>query len=275
MTAYGRAVAGVYLVELHSVNRKGLELNVQVPRELLSCDAMIRGWVKSKIERGSVLVRVSRDKTTGTLAGLPRIEELKPIKDHFESLSHALDIQGLDLPFLCDQLSALGSVSAEPDQKALETGILEALENLLQMKEQEAKNLVVDIQARLNAVKEGVASIATQAVSAPDILRQRLEEKLRTLQLDPQDLGKELVLFADRCDVTEELVRLNSHLEQFEQVLGSDERCVGRKLDFLLIEIAREFNTIAAKSFQKEITDVVVCMKSEIEKIREQVQNIE
>ncbi len=277
MTAYGRGHAGPYLVEIHSVNRKGLELNIYLPRELLCFDMDIRKILKQFLKRGSVSVRLTRDKHAANLA-LPKANELKAVKDHFDNLAKELKLSGdeIDLPFLCNQLQAVGiEESPQVEKSEIEKGVLDAAQALISMKEQEGRTLLEDISKRSKSLAQDVESVAKHAKIAPEVLRQKLSEKLKALEVDQEGIAKEVVLFAEKSDITEELVRLRSHLRQLEGLLGSDEISVGRTLDFLLIEMGRELNTIAAKSFQLEITDQVPLMKAEVEKIREQAQNIE
>lgn len=272
MTAYGRAHIHQYLIEIHSVNRRGLEMNLQLPRELLALDIEMRRWIKDVIVRGMVTVRISKDKNTA-LGDLPTAEELRPLQDHFNTLSHTLDLPPVDLPFLCTQLSSDGIASISPDE--LKKGVCAALEDLLKMKFEEGATLVKDIEKRLQTLKNGIDAIESNAKATPELLQKRLEDKLKLLKVPPEDVAKEVVLFADRCDVTEELVRLRSHLDQFVSQLSNDEKSIGRTLDFLLIEMARELNTIASKAFQQEIASQAPLLKAEVEKMREQVQNIE
>ena len=278
MTAYGRANAGPYTIEIHSVNRKGLELSVYVPRELLRFDIAIRKWLKKILKRGSVSVRISLEKSAEDALGLPGAEELRGVKKHFEGVAESLwmDSGQLSLPFLCEQYRAAGVESAcDVNEDELKAGVEAALKQLLEMKEAEGKALATDVLKRLEELKSSVAFVEGASKEAPDVLRGRMEERLRVLNVDQEGINKEIVLFAEKADITEELVRMRSHLSQFETVMKSEEQSVGRTLDFLLIEMGRELNTMASKSFQVPITDKVPLMKAEVEKIREQVQNIE
>lgn len=278
MTAYGRGHSGPYLIEMHSVNRKGLELNLYLPRELLCYDIDIRKLLKEHLKRGSVTVRITKEKGKAELSDLPSVEVMAVLKDHYEKIAQKLqlDPQAISLPFLCNQLQFAGIEDvAQIDKQEVLKGATEAVFQLIAMKELEGKVLLEDILGRSTQLKSSIEDLAKYAKIAPEVLREKLSERLKLLQVDQESIRKEVVLFSEKCDITEELVRLRSHLGQLNQLLKSKEIAVGRALDFLLVEMGRELNTIAAKSFQIEITDQVPLMKAEVEKIREQVQNIE
>lgn len=278
MTAYGRGFSGPYLIEIHSVNRKGLELNLYLPRELLCYDIDIRKLLKEHLKRGSVTVRITKEKGKAELSDLPSVEVLAVLKEHYEKMAQTLqlDPQAINLPFLCNQLQLAGIEDVTKiDKQEVLSGVKEAVVHLIAMKEQEGKVLLEDILDRSTQLESSIEDLAKYAKIAPEVLRAKLSEKLKLLQVDQESIGKEVVLFSEKCDITEELVRLRSHLGQLNQLIQSKEIAVGRALDFLLVEVGRELNTIAAKSFQREITDQVPLMKAEVEKIREQVQNIE
>ncbi len=273
MTAYGRASGGGYQIEIHSVNRKGLEINLSLPRELLFCDIEIRNTIKKSVHRGTITVRVNREKGESLDCELPSKEALSAISNHFIKIG--FNKSEVTLPFLCERYNEVSIAPSEPDSKGVLKGLSQAISELIHMKQMEAEHLANDIKARLSALQSGVKSLKKLAQSAPQALRQKLNDRLKSLNISQEDVAKEVVLFAEKCDVTEEIVRLNSHFSQFDSLLKSKEIAIGRTLDFLLVEMIRELNTIGAKAFLHEMTDTIPFLKAEAEKIREQVQNIE
>ncbi|MCB1117501.1 MAG: hypothetical protein KDK50_02840, partial [Chlamydiia bacterium] len=142
MTAYGRASGGGYQIEIHSVNRKGLEINLNVPRELLFCDIEIRNTIKEYIHRGTIFVRISREKGESLDCELPSKEALSAIFKHFIKIG--FDKSEITLPFLCERYSEASIAPSEPDSKAILKGVSQAINQLIHMKQKEAENLVYD-----------------------------------------------------------------------------------------------------------------------------------
>ena len=179
---------------------------------------------------------------------------------------------------------ALGTTppSSTPDEtlkKELFKGFDEAIKAFMEMKEAEGQALIADILPRLNEIENDIEKVKELSKLAPKRYHDRLAKKLEELKInhetDEDRLTREIVLFADKIDVTEEITRLASHVQQFEGILKEDKARVGRELDFLTQEMNREVNTIAAKSQELEITQAILGVKSELEKIREQLANIE
>ena len=273
MTAYGSANLDGYLIEVHSVNRKGLDLNLYLPCELQLFDIDLRKILKEKIVRGSVTLRISRQKRASLDCELPSKQALESISKHFLDAGFSSD--EITLPFLCDRYKEVSVEGESLDKDVILKGLKQALEALGEMKKAEGFALSKDILSRLQTLQKGVDKVEKKAASAPEFLREKLENRLKTLKVAQEDIAKEVVLFAEKCDVSEEIVRLRSHIEQFENCMKSKEVAIGRTLDFILVEMNRELNTIAAKSILHEMSDLVPLLKSECEKIREQVQNIE
>ncbi len=265
MTAYGRASlmtpAGRWVVEVHSVNRKQLDMNVSVPREMLSFDMDLRKWVSAQVHRGQVTVRVH---VSEEALALQNLELLKGLKVGWEKVAVALGYdpkQTVTLPFLAEQLEHSSSQRLIEKEDAvkeqLEKITLEALSLLMAMKEKEGAALARDLQKCLSAIEALLVQVEKRAPET--MARSRSEDAA-----EPQVL-----------DINEEIVRLHSHIKQFRDVLGSAEKSVGKTLDFIVQEMHREVNTISAKCADVELVSLCVKVKSEVEKIREQVQNIE
>ena len=287
MTGFGRGEAGAkgmrYSIELSSVNRKQADVVTNFPREWAELELRARKLVGQRIARGRVNLRLQFEPEPGAEAPRELQVNRELARDYLKALADLQqDPEGIGPG---DLLRAPGvfevSELAVPAEAAW-AGIAPALENalvaLLAMREREGAHLLEDIQGRLAALRSAAARIAKHAPAVPEIqrnhLRSRIEEAGLTLDLDDERLLKEVALFAERCDVTEELTRIDSHLLQADRYLASDDPA-GRELDFLAQELFREFNTIGSKANHAEISQQVVIGKAEVEKIREQVQNVE
>ncbi len=280
MTAYGRAVVQTkrarWTFEISSVNRKGLDIHLHLPHSLTFLDPVIRKWVGHITERGNLTIRVAcQMKEVSSL-----VQQLKNEKKRWEDIAAALNLSQdqISLPFLLTQISPQ---EAAVDQAAFEKEAAQAWKKAskawISMKEQEGKALTSDIRARLTIIEQEMTEIEKEL---PKVIKEHLAklsarmEELK-LTIDPQQLKNEAVLLASRDDVTEEMIRLKSHMEQMALYLKSKERSVGRTLDFLAQEMGREIGTLMAKAGSSDIAKRAVRIKSEVEKIREQVQNIE
>ena len=288
MTGFGRgnAATAAWLakVELSTVNRKQAEVVVQLPRELAEMDARIRKLVQSTVSRGRVQVNVSLEPTQGAASAV-RVDGA--LASAFEAAFTELSgLLGRELhPSAADYLRqpgilAVGSreVDAEAAWAAIQLALDEALAQLTTMRSREGADLLADFENRLAGLDSLRQRIAEGAPERPLRQREQLLKRLREadLGLDSADerVLKELALFADRCDITEELTRLESHCAKFREYMLAAEP-PGRALDFLCQEIFREFNTLGAKANDADIAQMIVEAKTELEKIREQVQNVE
>lgn len=280
MTAYGRGTLQTkrarWTLEVSSVNRKGLDIHLHLPHSLLFLDPTIRKWIGKVAERGNVTLRVTCDfKEVSHL-----IQQLKSEKAKWEKISDELQFsrKEITLPFLLSQSApqeiALDKASFEHD---LHQVWKKASHAWITMKQQEGKLLTQDIQHRLKAIQKEMKFIEKEIPRLAKEHHAKLSERMEALKLtiDPEQLEKEAALLANRDDVTEEMIRLKSHIEQMRNYLKSSDTSVGRTLDFLAQEMGREVGTLMAKAGSSEIARRAVHMKSEVEKIREQVQNIE
>lgn len=286
MTAYGRGTAptvvGKWIVEIHSVNRKTLDVNLLLPKEFLRFDLDVRGWIGEVLHRGQITVRISLNIEEGSSAEL---SSLQALKKEWEGIAQALGYsrETVTLSFLAQRIPLSGLVSLDEKEeelkKSLKEAVLAALKELLVMREREGKNLCQDIALHLQEMEKNVEKVRVSAPKAQEHFRQKLLERLNELVTAPKEneerVLREVVLYAEKSDVTEELTRLGSHIAQFRHYLKGGEKSVGRTLDFLTQEMHREINTTASKSLEAEMIQCAVAMKSSCEKIREQVQNIE
>ena len=288
MTGFGggRGEAGgeALTVELRAVNGKFCEVKPRLPRELSSLEPDLVKAIKARISRGMVDVFVRREATNAK--GLAPRTDLALAAAYAKALRELKDELGLageptvhDIAAMEGVLS-LGETAADPAalagalQKALQT----ALDALDQMRQREGEALARDLTSRLATIEKGAREVQRlaplQVEAVRDRLNTRIAELTRGVPLDPARLAQEVALFADRTDVAEELTRLASHLAQARGLIASDTPA-GRKLEFLVQEVNREINTIGSKSQHPGIASLVVDLKAELERVREQVQNVE
>ena len=289
MTGYGRgecAVGGFkFTVELNSVNRKQSDVTINLPKELVELEPRIRDGINAKLSRGRINVVVAYHR--GTAKAEEQIElDVVLAKAYFraiQELQKQIKLNGsltLDTILRAPGVLKLAEsmVDAEATWPGVEAALRKALVQMVKMREKEGKFLAADMARRLDTIAAGVELIRKAAPETIKRYREQLHVRVKeaglNVPLDDERLVKEVVIFADRCDITEELTRLASHLSQFREQLQADEP-VGRTLDFLTQEMNREINTIGSKANAAEVSRQVVKMKAELEKIREQVQNIE
>ncbi len=284
MTGFGRGVAEVAgvraAVDARSVNHRFLDLKLRGVVGPAVEDA-VSARVRGAVERGSVTIQIHVARPTGTGS---RIDRAAAVAAHADlaALASQLRIHAPDLALVLAQPGVMGPADAEPDGADPQPAVLAALDAALgalgAMRDQEGAALARDLTARFAELDRARNQLATIAADVPDQLRRRLDDRIRKLvgdaTVDPVRLAQEAALLADRADVTEELVRLTSHLAQATALVAASGP-VGRKLDFLIQEIGRELNTVGSKSAAAELTAIVVDAKAGLEKIREQVQNVE
>jgi uncharacterized protein (TIGR00255 family) len=286
MTGYGSGRAGQFTVEAQSVNRRQSEVVINLPRELSALEPAMREAVQARIARGRVVVNVSCQ--SGGASGQGRAPTLdaaaaKAYYQAMRALQEELGLNGqIGIETVLRAPGVLKSGEEVPDIASAQAPALEALDaalgELLAMRAKEGARLGEDLAARLESLRTHVAGIRRRQPEAIAQYRENLNERLRRagldLPIDEERLAREIVLFADRCDISEEVTRLESHLDQFADLLKKDEP-VGRTLDFLSQELARELNTLGAKGNDLALSQLSVASKTELDKIREQVQNIE
>ena len=290
MTGYGRgdcAQDGFKItVELSSVNRKQSEISVNLPREMEMLEAQIRDLINRYVARGRLTVRVSLHAGASKLSARMHLNVplAKAYALELNRLSKQLKLPG---PVTLDQLARAPGVFQTDEQiveeedfgPAVEKALKKALAALIKMREREGDHLTVDLAKRIAIMRKAVAQVQKHAPSVAERYRQQLIERIKGAGLeapgaDDDRLLKEIVYFADRSDISEELTRLQSHFQQFEDCRKSKEP-VGRMLDFLAQEMNREINTIGSKANDSLISREVVTLKAELEKFREQAQNVE
>ncbi len=270
-------------VEVRSVNHKYCEVKVRLPRELAALEADAARSVRERLARGGVDVTVRRAGGAGGVAPYVDVALAEAYARAFAEVKARLGLAGA--VSLADVVAAEGvirieerSLDLDAARESLRPALAAALDALVAMRAREGEALARDIEGRLASI-EGL--VARAAVLVPQSvehhrarLAERVEELSRGIALDPARLAQEVALLADRTDVTEEVTRLRSHLAQARALLAGAEPA-GRKLDFLVQEMNREVNTIGSKSQSAEIAALVIAAKAEIERLREQVQNVE
>jgi len=270
-------------VEIRSVNHKFCEVKVRVPRELGALEIEAAKIVKERLARGGVDVAIRRAGPAGGLAARVDVALAESYARAFREIHARLGLPGAVT--LAEILAADGvvrleerAVDVDASREAMRRALAAALDALVEMRVREGQALARDLAGRLSVIEELVARVESLAPQALEHYRSRLAERVQELvrgvAVDPARLEQEVALLADRTDVTEEMTRLRSHVAQVRALLPVAEPA-GRKLDFLVQEMHREVNTIGSKSQSADIAAVVVAMKAEIERMREQVQNVE
>src|SRR6266478_2423048 len=290
MTGYGRGDCSQdgfkITVELSSVNRKQSEISVTLPREMEMLEAQIRDLINRHIARGRLTARVSLHSGESKLSARMHlnIPLARAYARELNRLSKQLKLPG---PVTLDQLARAPGVFQTDEEiaeeenfwPAVEKTLKTALLGLVKMREREGAHLAQDLEKRIAVMRKAVSQIQKHAPGVAERYRQQLIERIKSAGLEAPGveddrLLKEVVYFADRSDITEELTRLQSHFQQFEDCRKSKQP-VARMLDFLAQEMNREVNTIGSKANDSVISREVVTLKAELEKFREQAQNVE
>ena len=288
MTGYGRGQAalgqGVLSVELRAVNSRFLDLRVRLPREFSGLESQVRAMASRFFVRGQVDLGVRQ---AGAAGGRGEVAiDLEAARQYVEAADQLRDRFGLQGTLPVSTLLELPGVAQQQEAALEQSAVAEALAEAVEqacreaaaMREREGSALASELRQRLQGFEPAVTEIETRADEVKRAVRERLEKRLAALgpeiEIDPARLAQEVVLYADRMDTTEEIVRLRSHLAQFRETLDTGGP-VGRKLEFLLQEIGREVNTIGSKAADAPISRHVVELKTELEKLREQVLNLE
>jgi uncharacterized protein (TIGR00255 family) len=291
MTGFGRGeknddAGRNWTVELRSVNHRFLDIRVKITHQFAELEDFIKKEISRFYSRGHIEISVG---IAGGQATAPELQVNLSLARQYRNCLYTLR-QGLNLT--TDHSNELELISGFKDviiavdrqeniekvRLELQQALNQALENSLNMREQEGENLKKDLLARLgvlSATIDDIEEVIPLLLSKKEqSLKQRLDKLLAGIDLDPQRLAQEVAIIADKADITEEIVRLKSHISQFENFLGLAEP-VGRRLDFLLQEFLREINTMASKIADADTAHLTVALKNEVEKMREQVQNLE
>ncbi len=290
MTAYGRASlntkVGHFVIEIQSVNRKFLEIQVVLPRELSQFDIELRKWLSPYLARGQVTIKVGVI-FEGPVPFMirPNLPLARQLKNAWNEIAKELHLEEREFSLSLLE-SAEGLLSYEENREeedhyrlVLKQTLEVAIESFLRMKAQEGAVLQADIVERLEKMRQAMQLVEQKAPFASrkyrDKLVARLEELLPGQVENEERILREVALFAEKVDVMEEITRFFCHLTHFEELLQSTSLSVGKTLEFVLQELNREINTIGSKSSDLDIARSVIDIKSELERIREQIQNVE
>ena len=286
MTGYGRASAALesqtVTVQVNSVNRRSLDLSMKLPDEWESLEAAVAEAVRKAVIRGKVHVSVEVTGGTGDAATW----DGEAVAETLGRLAELAKTRGIKFEPTADLLWQIASAQRNDGQlpaledatPVLRASVAEALRGLSAMRAKEGESLLIDFLGRLEKLHQCIVSIAARAPQVPGTYREQLHQRLRqaglALELTDDRVLKEIALFADRCDITEELTRLRHHLAQLGELLRTDGE-VGRKSEFILQEIGREIHTVGSKANDLAISQQVIEFKNELERVREQMANVE
>lgn len=288
MTGFGRGSAeqgGVHAtVEIRSVNNRFADVSVRLPRVLSSYENEVQNLVKGAFDRGKFNVSIQTERADETV---PLGVDTVAVRRYVRLLEGLREAAGLSDPVRLDHLLQFPELLAPPEDEdviadaawgAVQQAMQEAIRQLHTMRRQEGEALRNDLVMRLSLIEQEAEAIESRApervIEARDRLKARLAEVIADQRVDPARLEQEIAFIADKLDITEEIVRLRSHLHLFRDALQGKEPA-GRKLNFLVQELNREVNTVSSKANDPDIAHRSVRMKEELERIREQVQNIE
>ena len=289
MTGFGRSEVVTderkITIELKSVNHRYLDLSIKMPKKLSFLEGSIRNLMKTYIQRGKVDVYITYEDYTinnGTLKYNKELaaEYIACLKQMQQDFDLDYDIKVSTLSRYPDILTMEEqSVDEEELWSILEPPVREACEKFVQTRTQEGHNLEKDLLEKLDGLDKKVTRIEERSPEVVNAYRTKLEAKVSELledtQIDDNRIAAEVILFSDKICNDEETVRLHSHVKNMKKMLTTETEGIGRKLDFIAQEMNREANTILSKSSDMEISDIAIDLKTEIEKIREQIQNIE
>ena len=289
MTGYGRAECQkddyTYLAEIRSVNNRFIEINTRLPKAHMDLEQPLKKLIKSYCSRGSINLSISignSNENTGEWEVKPNLPLAAQYVTALQQIRDSLKLEGkIDLKSIVGirDIVKIEPLAIDPANHELILNIAtEALDSLQKMRKEEGINLQKDLEQRIDAIENHAAEIESWHPEVVKEYQNKLKERIKSLnegmESDETRIAQETALLADRCDITEEITRLKSHLNQFRKFFNTNEP-IGRKLEFITQEINREVNTVGSKSSNIKISNRVIEIKSELEKIREQVQNIE
>ena len=287
MTGYGKSSLSInsreYQVEIKTVNHKYIDTNIRIPRVISYLEEDIRKEICSKIKRGKVDISINfenyskdgNDIRINTELAKMYIQNLKQLAEE-ENISANIEVT--DISKMPDVLVIKSNLDEEQIKQEMLQAVNEAISQLIVMRENEGKKISDDIINKITEISRQIDEIFSLSTGLIDEyvvkLEARIKEILKTEELDKSRLMQEVVIYADKCSVEEEITRMRSHILQLKNLINSNEP-VGKKMDFLIQEMNRETNTIGSKANNLEITNRVVNIKTILEDIREQIQNIE
>ena len=289
MTGYGKSILAKekreYQVEIKTVNHRYLDISIKMPKILSYLEEQIKKEISSKIKRGKVDVFITFENNSEEGKNIKINKELAKV--YINELRQLADEENLtkEIPVMeIAKLPDILSIKIDQEDEKIKQEMLEAVSNatesLNQMKKIEGDKIGQDLNRRIDKIESKIEEISKKSTGLIEEyvvkLEKRIQEILKTEEIDKSRIAQEVVIYADKCSIEEEITRMKSHIYQFRTLISSDkEETIGKKLDFIIQEMNRETNTIGSKSNSLDITNGVMEVKSELEKIREQIQNIE
>ena len=287
MTGYGRSTLEEnlreYQVEIKSVNHKYCDINIRMPRSISYLEDEIRKAITSKIKRGKIDVFITYDNYSEEGKSIQINKEIakvyiRSLKELAKEENINANIEVTEITRLPDVLAIKNNEDEDKIKQELTITVNSAIDKLIEMRKVEGQKMAQDIMDRIDKINSKIKEISELSTGLIDEyvvkLETRIQELLKTEEIDKSRLAQEVVIYADKCSVQEEITRLDSHIAQFKELINLD-TAIGKKLDFLIQEMNRETNTIGSKANNLEITNRVIDIKTELEDIREQIQNIE
>ena len=288
MTGYGKASLSVegreYQVEIKSVNHRYLDINIKMPKTLGYLEETIKKQISEKIKRGKIDVFITFENNSQEGKDVKINKELAKIyinqlRELAQEENISSNIEVIDIAKFPDVLT----IKIEQEDEKIKSEILQvtkdATDKIIEMKNIEGQKISQDLLARIENIENKIEEISKKSTGLIEEyvvkLEKRIKEILKTEEIDKSRLAQEVVIYADKCSVEEEITRLKSHIYQFKNLIADNNETIGKKLDFIIQEMNRETNTIGSKANNLEITNGVIDIKTELEDIREQTQNIE
>ena len=287
MTGFGRSKLvknyREYQVEIRAVNHKYSDITIKMPRNLSYLEDCIRTIILNKIKRGKIDVFITFENYSKDGKKIQINKEIA--KNYIQTLKELAqeekiqsNIEVTDIAKLPDVLTVKSIEDEESIKAEVSIAVEEALEKLIAMRKAEGEKISKDLLKRMQSIDAKIKEISefsTGLINQYVVkLEERVKELLKTEEIDKTRIAQEVVIYADKCSIEEEITRLNSHISQFTNLIKTEE-AIGKKMDFIIQEMNRETNTIGAKSNSLEITNRVIDIKTQLEDIREQIQNIE
>ena len=288
MTGYGKANLSIeereYQVEIKSVNHRYLDINIKIPRTLGYLEETIKKQISEKIKRGKVDVFINFENNSQEGKNIKINKELAKIyinqlKELAQEGNVSDNIEVIDIAKFPDVLTIEIEQEDEKIKNEISQVTKDATDKIIEMKNIEGQKIAQDLLKRIQNIENKIEKISKKSTGLIEDyvvkLEKRIKEILKTEEIDKSRLAQEVVIYADKCSVEEEITRLKSHIFQFKNLIADNNETIGKKLDFIIQEMNRETNTIGSKANNLEITNGVIDIKTQIENIREQIQNIE
>ncbi len=289
MTGYGKQSLNIdgreYQIEIKSVNHRYLDINIKMPKTLSYLEEAVKKEISEKIKRGKVDVFITYENNSKEGKNITINKELarlyiEQLKELAEEEKISSNIEVMEIAKFPDILTIKADEEDEKIKQEIIQVTTEATNKIVEMKAIEGEKIAQDLLQRISKIENKIMEISSKSTGLIEEyvvkLEKRIQEILKTEEIDKSRIAQEVVIYADKCSIQEEITRLKSHIYQFRNLITNNQNeTIGKKLDFIIQEMNRETNTIGSKANNLEITNGVIDIKTEIEDIREQIQNIE